>query len=113
MPRVRNLRASADARARCERQACRVRDLLERQCVEPRRDLALEPRVIALAWMLARPAAIMAVPFADRLAPCAIHDGAAAWIVACRGLRPFLLPFASGLTERIGHFCDLLSHMRR
>ena len=40
-------------------------------------DLALEPRLVALVWTLARPAAVAAMPLADRFAACAIHGGAA------------------------------------
>ena len=72
---------AANDRARCGR------DLRERKDIELRRDLALEPRLVALAWMLARPAAIAAMPFADRLASRAVHGGTAARIIACRSLR--------------------------
>ena len=54
----------------------------EREGIEPRRDLALEPRLVALARMLACPAAIAAMPLADRLASRAVHGGTAARIVA-------------------------------
>lgn len=84
MPRMRRSRTSSNARARCERQACSGRNLLERERVEPRRDLALESRLVALALMLARPAAIAAMPLADRLAPRTTHGGTAARIVARR-----------------------------
>jgi hypothetical protein len=55
MPWMRHLRARPNPRAGRERQACRVGDLLEREAVEFRRDLALEPRLVTLARMLARP----------------------------------------------------------
>ena len=45
-------------------------------------DLALEPRLLALTRMLARPAAIATMPFADRLASRAVHGHAAPRIVA-------------------------------
>jgi hypothetical protein len=113
MPRMRHFRACADARTGCEGEARSLANLLERKRIELRRDLALEPRPVALARMLARPAAIAAMSLADRLAARAIHRGAAAQIIAGRDLCPFLWPFASGLTERLGHFCNLLSYMRR
>jgi hypothetical protein len=61
MPRTRHLRACPDARACRERQPRRSDDLFERERVEPWRDLALEPRLVALARMLAGPAAIAAM----------------------------------------------------
>jgi hypothetical protein len=87
VPRVRHLRASPDTRAGGERQARGLADLLERERIEPRRNLALEPRLVALVRMLARPAAIATMPFADRLASRAVHVGAAPWVVASFGLR--------------------------
>ena len=65
---MRDSRSRANARARRQRQSRRLRDLAERERIELRRDLALEARLVALIWMLARPAAISAVGVADRLA---------------------------------------------
>lgn len=42
-------------------------DLLERECVELRRDLALEPCLVALIRVLARPVAIAAMALASGL----------------------------------------------
>src|SRR5580692_348087 len=84
---MRYLSSGPDARAGCEREPRRLGDLLERKRVELRREFALEPGLVALARMLARPAAIAAVRVADRLAPRSVHDGAASRIVAGRGLR--------------------------
>ncbi|MGC2404977.1 MAG: hypothetical protein WA431_01030 [Candidatus Cybelea sp.] len=44
-----------------------------RKGIELRRDLALEPRYVARAGMLARAAAITAMPLVDRLASQAIY----------------------------------------
>jgi hypothetical protein len=79
-------RAGPNARACRQRQARRGRDLLERERIELRHDLAREPCLVALAGMLARPAAIAAMPVRDRLASRAVRGGAAAWIVARGGL---------------------------
>ena len=79
-------RTGPDSRAGRERQTRYLGDLAEREAVELRRDLALEPRVIALSRMLARPAAIAAMPVRDRLAARTVHVGAAPWIVARGGL---------------------------
>jgi hypothetical protein len=43
--------------------------------------------MLALAWMLARPAAIAAMLLANRFASRAVHRSAPAWIVARGGLR--------------------------
>jgi len=61
MLRMRHPHSGPDARASRERQSRRGCDLPERECVELRRDLALEPRLVALVRMLARPAAIAAM----------------------------------------------------
>lgn len=63
MPRMRYPRSGTNPRAGCERQARRRGDLLERKRVEFPRDLALEPSLVALARMFARPAAIVALVF--------------------------------------------------
>jgi hypothetical protein len=68
-------------------ESCGLTDLLEREGIELRRDLALEPRLVTLARMLARPPAIALVCLGDRLASRAVHFGAASWIVARSGLR--------------------------
>jgi hypothetical protein len=72
MPRMRHLCSSPDARAGCERQACGLADVLEREGIELRRDLAFEPRLVALPRMLARPALELSLaaaqPGADRVA---------------------------------------------
>jgi hypothetical protein len=78
VPRVRSLCASTNARAGTERQARGLADLAERECIELWCDLALEPRLIALARMLARPAAVAAMHIGDRLTSRAVHDSAAA-----------------------------------
>jgi hypothetical protein len=80
---MRNLCARANARARREREACRLADLLEREAVESRHDLTPEPRLVALAPMLARAAAIATMPLADRLPSRAIRNRAAARICSC------------------------------
>lgn len=49
MPRMRRVHASSNTRAGCERQARCGRDFLERERIELRYDLALEPRLVALA----------------------------------------------------------------
>lgn len=54
MPRVRHLRTGPYPRAGRERQARGLPDLAERELIELRRDLALEPGLVALARMLAR-----------------------------------------------------------
>src|SRR5579863_6695343 len=86
MPRMRHPRPGPNARAGCEGQARRGRDLREGKRVELRRDLALEPPVVALIRMLARPAAISAMSLADRFGSRPVHGNAAAWIVAGCGL---------------------------
>jgi hypothetical protein len=70
-----------------------TRDLLERECIELRRDFALKPAFVTLARMLARPAAIAVMGVADRLAARTTYGCATAWIVAGRS---FLLrvPYA-------------------
>ena len=55
---MRDPRARADTRARRKRQARRCRDLFQRKGIEFRSDLALEPGLVPLPWMLARPAVI-------------------------------------------------------
>jgi hypothetical protein len=87
MSRMRHPRPGPNARAGCEGQARRGRDLREGKRIELRRDLALEPRFVALARMLARPVAIAAMPLADRLAAHTVHGGGSARIVARSGLR--------------------------
>jgi hypothetical protein len=59
---MRNLCARSDARARRERESCRLAHLLERERIELWRDLALEPGLVTLLRMLARPVAIAAMP---------------------------------------------------
>ena len=84
---MRYLCTRPDARACRERQSRGLADLLERERVELWRDLALEPCLVSLAWMLARPAAIAAVSVANRLASRFIHDSAAARIDASGSVR--------------------------
>ena len=81
-----NLCACSDSRAGRKRQACGPGDLSERERIELRHDLALEPGPVALARMLASPAAIAAVSVADRLATRKVHVGLAPWIVTCGSL---------------------------
>jgi hypothetical protein len=83
---VRHPRTGPNARARREPESRRLAHLLEREGIEPRRDLALESRLVALLRMLARPAAIAAVCVADCLASRTVYGGAAPWIVARFGL---------------------------
>jgi hypothetical protein len=64
VPWMQELRSSPDSRAGPERQSRGLADLLKRKRVELQNDLALEPRLVALARMLAPPAAIAAVPVA-------------------------------------------------
>jgi hypothetical protein len=87
VPRMRHLRARSNARARRKRQPSGFADLLERISVELRRDLAAEPGLVALARMLARPAAIAAMALGDRLATHLVYGRAAPWIIARSGLR--------------------------
>jgi len=54
MPRVWDFRTGPYPRARRQRQSRGLADLLERERIELRRDLALEARLVALARMLAR-----------------------------------------------------------
>src|ERR1700722_17555039 len=68
MPRVRYPRSAPNPRAGGERQARCLTDLLECERIELRRDLALEPCLVALAWMLARPVAIALMRLSDRFA---------------------------------------------
>jgi hypothetical protein len=98
---VRHLRTSANTRAGCERQTPRICDLLERESVELRRDFALKPGLVAGARMLARPAAIAAMPVADRLASRAVYGCASARIAAGLGLR----------SERFACDCDCAKAM--
>lgn len=42
-------------------QPCCTRDYAQRVGIKPRSDLAPEPRLVALPWMLARPAMIAAM----------------------------------------------------
>jgi hypothetical protein len=60
MPWMRNLRTGPDARAGCDNPRG-LADFLERERIELRRDLALEPGLVTLARMLARPATIALV----------------------------------------------------
>jgi hypothetical protein len=87
MPGMRHPSPGPNARAGWDRQARGVTELLERERVELRRNLALEPGLVALARMLACPAPIAAMALADRLASRTVHGGAAPWIVARRTLR--------------------------
>jgi hypothetical protein len=61
VPRMRYARNRANPRACRERQARRGCDLCERERIEPRRDLVLEPGLVALAGMLARSGAYLVV----------------------------------------------------
>lgn len=65
---MRNVLAGADARACRERQTRDRRDLLERKGVELRHNLAFEPGLVTPARMLAGPAAIATMAFANRSA---------------------------------------------
>src|ERR1700729_2315620 len=86
MPRMRPPRTGPNARAVCEGQARRGRDLRERKRVELRCDLALEPRLVALARMLARPTTIAAMPLGDCLGTHAIDLAAPPRVIASCGL---------------------------
>jgi hypothetical protein len=105
---LRHARSSSDARTRREGQARRSRDLCERERIELRHDLALEPGRVTLARVLARPGAIAAMPLADRLASCAVYGGAAPRIVALGGLRRER--FSCGFDRAKAMFAARLGH---
>ena len=70
VPRMWNLRARASARAGRERESRRLADLLEREAVELRHDLAFEPCLVALFRMPARQLRLRRCPSAIARRPC-------------------------------------------
>jgi hypothetical protein len=79
---MRDSSAGPEARAGRERKPRRLADLGKGKRIELRRDLALEPGLVALVRMLASPGAIAAMALADRLASQPVHGWAAARIIA-------------------------------
>jgi hypothetical protein len=105
---MRHPRACPDTRAGCERKPRRFRDFPERKSVELRHYFALEPRLVTLARVLARPVAIAAMALADSLASRLIRCSTAARIVAgcrlcCEGFARSFHRAEAMLASRFGH----------
>jgi len=92
MARMRDSRSSAKARAGREREACRLRDLGEREGVELRRHLAQEPGAIALLGILScsLPVAGMALRESDHNQPQAARGASKSGTVLIAESEPYL-----------------------
>ena len=86
MARMRDTRAGAEARAGCEGQARRLRNLAEREPVELWRHLAQEPCIITLFGVLFRPLPVPAMVRGVRLAAMRVCPSARSRIRSLAGL---------------------------
>ena len=83
---------------------------LSEKRIELRHDLTFKPCLVTLTRMLARPAAIAAMSFADRFASHSVYGSAAPWIVALGSLRRE--HFASRFDRAESMLAPCLGHAR-